>query len=425
MRSAVFLIKRRYMLERIWNIIEKNCQRVAEEQQLVEEGEEFKLTDDQKRALDYLTRGIEAGKKRLLLKAPTGSGKTEVMMRLGVSKYMRTSRPVLVIAPTRDLCRQHSDYLSERLRGTGFGDIVLINGGMEPRKRDAALRQALTGDVAFVVASAMVIDNPRYRSLWDEISLLVIDDVNAFNEDEHLRHLKKFRGQILYQSATPEAVAYFLKSDGAWQNSAEMTQMPFDTLPTAVQRQDVSNYRPLVQLGMARERIEEHIAKGSRIFIIARLKRDIAAISEYLEKHYSVPVLCLHGDMADSKEHARRNRTRPGGIKTKLHRITMMNTFRNTRPSILVSTNLIGSGIDIPMADFIIITDSHSFSESEKEQLIGRVGRRERESDALLLEGDSPAKEKELKRMVKFSTRPSGNGRVRYSFGPRKVRGRR
>jgi transcription-repair coupling factor (superfamily II helicase) len=103
----------------------------------------------------------------------------------------------------------------------------------------------------------------------------------------------------------------------------------------------------------------------------------------------------------------------------------MMNTFRNTRPSILVSTNLIGSGIDIPMADFIIITDSHSFSASEKEQLIGRVGRRERESDALLLEGDSPAKEKELKRMVKFSTRPSGNGRVRYSFGPRKVRGRR
>ena len=50
----------------------------------------------------------------------------------------------------------------------------------------------------------------------------------------------------------------------------------------------------------------------------------------------------------------------------------------------LAATNLIGSGIDIPAADLIVITDADAFGESEVEQLIGRVGRRERPSDAVL-----------------------------------------
>jgi superfamily II DNA/RNA helicase len=54
---------------------------------------------------------------------------------------------------------------------------------------------------------------------------------------------------------------------------------------------------------------------------------------------------------------------------------------------VLAATNLIGSGIDIPAADLIVITDSDAFGESEIEQLIGRVGRRERPSDAVLMTG--------------------------------------
>jgi RecG-like helicase len=54
---------------------------------------------------------------------------------------------------------------------------------------------------------------------------------------------------------------------------------------------------------------------------------------------------------------------------------------------VLAATNLVGSGIDIPAADLIVITDSDAFGESEIEQLIGRVGRRERPSDAVLLTG--------------------------------------
>ena len=51
----------------------------------------------------------------------------------------------------------------------------------------------------------------------------------------------------------------------------------------------------------------------------------------------------------------------------------------------LVATNLVGSGLDIPMADMLLVTDADHFGAAEIEQLLGRVGRRERPSDAVLI----------------------------------------
>jgi transcription-repair coupling factor (superfamily II helicase) len=93
----------------------------------------------------------------------------------------------------------------------------------------------------------------------------------------------------------------------------------------------------------------------------------------------------------------------------------MMTAFRGRAPSILAATNLIGSGIDIPAADLIVITDSDAFGESETEQLIGRVGRRERPSDAVLVTGTT---------FEKNPSRAAGGGRG-LSFMPRGMRASR
>jgi len=413
-------------IRQIWNTIERNCQEVAEAEGLVEDGEAFTLTPGQTRVLEYLEAALRRGKRRLLLKAPTGSGKTEVLLRLGVWRVIATSRPVLILAPTRDLCRQHQEYFEKRLKGTPLEHVALLHGGMAPRKRDEAVQGALDGKISFIVASAMIVRNRHYAPLWDAISLLVVDDVNAFDEDEHLRYLRGFPGEIMYMSATPEAVQRFLQSDGAWENEAEMTEMPFDTTPTEIITMQVGNYHPIMQITMAIDKIREHVERGDRIYIISRFKREVEHIANYIRENVKAPVFYLHGDMSDSKEHQKRHRRKPGGIRTSEHRIPMMNDFKNSCPAVMVATNLVGSGIDIPMADFIVITDSHTFSPAEQEQLIGRVGRRERQSEALLMEGDSPAREKEIKSMVAFSTRSVGEGKIRYSFSLRSSkRGRR
>jgi len=71
-----------------------------------------------------------------LLKAPTGSGKTEVMLRVAVDTILATGGYVVILAPTRDLIRQHVTYFSDRLEGTGIG-VGQIHGGAAPGERRA------------------------------------------------------------------------------------------------------------------------------------------------------------------------------------------------------------------------------------------------------------------------------------------------
>jgi ATP-dependent DNA helicase RecG len=90
--------------------------------------------------------------------------------------------------------------------------------------------------------------------------------------------------------------------------------------------------------------------------------------------------------MVDTQEQARRLQ-RFKAYAPDRTRVAMMAKFRETLPAFLVSTNLVGAGTDVPDADLIVITDADGFGEAEIEQLIGRVGRRERASDAYLVVG--------------------------------------
>ena len=65
----------------IWATIDQNAQAVAIAHELIQPGESFKLTDDQAAAVETINAGLEDGIFEFLLKAPTGSGKTEVYLR--------------------------------------------------------------------------------------------------------------------------------------------------------------------------------------------------------------------------------------------------------------------------------------------------------------------------------------------------------
>jgi late competence protein required for DNA uptake (superfamily II DNA/RNA helicase) len=119
--------------------------------------------------------------------------------------------------------------------------------------------------------------------------------------------------------------------------------------------------------------------------VIARTRGDVPKLAARLEATYGIAVQQLRGDMADSSEHRKRNRRSGVSVYGASTRVEEMRAFREGAPAILAATNLVGSGLDIPAADLIVITDSDAFGESEIEQLIGRVGRRERPSDAVLL----------------------------------------
>lgn len=369
----------------VWRTIDQNCQRVALIHELIQPGESFRLTDGQKVAIDTLIAGLDDGKYEFLLKAPTGSGKTEVMLRVAVDTILETGGHVVIIAPTRDLIRQHVTYFTERLAGTGIG-VGQIHGGAAPGDRrddEAGLRD---GNVSVIVGSAMMLTIDRYWDLIDKSQLLIVDDVNAFDEREHLQLLETLDCPMLFATATPAELQRFLERVGAMKNVIAMKGMPFDVLPTKVHKvEGVWGEPPAEQLSRADVLIRDHIERGSRIFVIGRTRGDVPRLAERLEHTYKIDVQQLRGDMADTEEQGRRHRRKGVKVNEVGTRVEMMNRFRSQAPAVLAATNLVGSGIDIPAADLIVITDSDAFGEAEVEQLIGRVGRRERPSDAVLL----------------------------------------
>jgi transcription-repair coupling factor (superfamily II helicase) len=358
---------------------------VALAHDLIQPGEIFTLTEDQAKSVETIAARLAAGEFEFLLKAPTGSGKTEVMFRVAVTEALRSGGYVCVVAPTRDLVRQDCTYFRDRLEGTGL-EVGEVHGGISPGERRQLLDGLAQGTVKFVVGSAMMIANDPLWDVLDRSALTIVDDVNAFDEREHLRLLEDLDCPLLFASATPNELQRFLERVGAFNNVVTMRAMPFDVLPTKVHKVTGVWGEPATeQLARADELIRDHLQRKSRIFVIARTRGDVPKLAARLEATYGIAVQQLRGDMADSSEHRKRNRRSGVSVYGASTRVEEMRAFREGAPAILAATNLVGSGLDIPAADLIVITDSDAFGESEIEQLIGRVGRRERPSDAVLL----------------------------------------
>lgn len=418
-------LRPRLSVSEIWEQIEYNCQETALEQNLIEVGERFTLTPDQGRAIDDLIELLENRKRRMLLVAPTGAGKTEVMMRVAIDQHIATNRATVIIAPTRDLSRQHFQYLSDRLRDTGI-DVVEIHSGVPPGQRQRDLDDAVAGRVGVVVGSAMLMHKSGFRELLNTAGMVIIDDANAFDERQDLSRLRGLERPCLFLTATPKAIGRFLELEGAYDNKVEIKTMPFASPKTEVHRVEASfGENVYSQLDRTLDMIQKHLDLESRVYVISRTRVKVAPIALYLEDRLGIPAAQLHGEMADTKEHKKRQRgTSSVWSSVPETRTEMMRRFKQNLPSILVATNLVGSGLDVPMADLIVITDADHFSESEMEQLIGRVGRRERASDAVLLTGT--VVNREATTTVRGKSQVV-NGRVVTSFGSlgRGRRGRR
>ncbi len=397
--------------EQIWSQFQQNSQQVAEAAELVEEGQQFTLTTDQEAAIEVINECLEEEPNtRFLLKAPTGAGKTEVFTRVAIHHIIEGKPFVLVLLPTRDLVRQQYQYFLDRTEGTGI-KAVEVHGGIPPKQRFKWLEEATEGKVHIVYGSAVFLQHRKYTPYLSKAGLVIIDDVNAFDEDD-LPILHKVDSPIIYTTATPEAVEPFLKKNGAWNNRFEMTQKPFDAPDTVVHElQGTWNENIFSQLEKGFDLIKSHLDRESRIYVISRTRAKVPIIAEFLEDYFQVHVSVLHGDMLDTAKEARRKKSAP-----KEDRITMMKQFRANKPAILVATNLVGSGMDIPAADLMFITDADHFGEAEQEQLIGRVGRRKRESDAVLIKGtvgSSPFGRSKVK-----ATSYVRNGKLIQSYRP-------
>jgi len=114
--------------------------------------------------------------------------------------------------------------------------------------------------------------------------------------------------------------------------------------------------------------VTQELDRGGQVFFVHNVIHNIGVVHEHLRKLFPDARIALaHGQM-----HER--------LLEK-----MMLDFINNKYDILLSTNIVESGLDIPNVNTVLINNAHRFGLADLYQLRGRVGRSKRQAYAYML----------------------------------------
>ncbi|GAB4198066.1 MAG: primosomal protein N' [Phycisphaeraceae bacterium] len=200
-------------------------------QEEIEPAGRFTLNRGQRDAIDHLTRHLHEGFGVHLLHGVTGSGKTEVYLRLieaaidmGVNgKDQQGEVPgAIVLVPEIALTPQTVGRFLGR-----FAEVAVLHSGLTPAQRHAQWRRIRDGQASIVVGARSAVFAP-VRNL----RLIIVDEEHesSYKQDQlpryHARDVAIKRGQMLgvpvvLGSATPSLESYY-NATGGMANGMDM-----------------------------------------------------------------------------------------------------------------------------------------------------------------------------------------------------------
>ncbi|MCP3735771.1 DEAD/DEAH box helicase [Sphingomonas sp. RP10(2022)] len=315
----------------------------------------FSETADQLAAIEAVRSDLASGRPmdRLVI-GDVGFGKTEVALRAAAVAAL-SGRQVALAAPTTVLARQHLDSFAARFDGT---DIVVaglsrLSTAAEKRRVKAALAD---GSIHVVIGTGAV---AAKGVAYKDLALVIVDEEHRFGAADKAKLHDLSAGHILTLSATPIPRTLQTALVGLRQLSIIATP-PARRQPI---RTAVSAFDPeLLRAALLRER-----ARGGQSFVVVPRIADMAPLAERLAK--LVPELDLlqaHGRMPAAE------------IDEAMVR------FGRGDGDVLLATNIIEAGLDVPRANTMAIVHADRFGLAQLHQLRGRVGRGHRRGQVLL-----------------------------------------
>ena len=337
----------------------------------------FTETADQARAIAAVRSDLASGRPvdRLVI-GDVGYGKTEVALRAAALTAL-SGRQVAIAAPTTVLVRQHLETFRKRFAGTGI-NVAGLSRLTTPADRKATLAGLADGSVGIVVGTAAVAGKAvAYR----ELALVVIDEEQRFGAADKGR----LRGlceacHMLTLTATP--IPRTLQSA-----LIGLQQLSVIATPPA-RRQPIRTISgPFDDIQVRAALLREKSRRGQSFIVVPRIE-DMAAMRERLTR--LVPDLTLreaHGKMPAADIDA------------------AMVAFAGGDGDVLLATNIIEAGLDVPRANTMIVWRADRFGLSQLHQLRGRVGRGGRRGQVLLLtDPDTIIAARTLKRLKTLET---------------------
>ncbi len=307
----------------------------------------FIETEDQSRAISDVLEDMASGKPMdRLVCGDVGFGKTEVALRAAFVAAMSGAQ-VAVVVPTTLLARQHYRTFSARFAGLPVNVAQLSR--MVTAKEATAVRRGLAdGTVNIVIGThALLAKTVKFADL----GLLIVDEEQHFGV-AHKEKLKALREDVhvLTLSATPLPRTLQLALTGVREMSLIATP-PTDRLAV---RTFIMPFDSVV----IREAIQRERFRGGQVFCVVPRIEDLDRMATRLSE--IVP---------DARLVQAHGRLTP----TELERV--MTEFSDGKYDILLSTNIVESGLDMPAVNTLIIHRADMFGLGQLYQLRGRVGR--------------------------------------------------
>ena len=314
-------------------------------------------TKDQLAAVKEIKRDMESPQPMdRLLCGDVGFGKTEVVMRAAF-KALGDGKQVVVLAPTTVLCFQHFETFKHRFQPFPVR-VEMLSRFRSPKELKEVVADLAAGKVDIAIGTHRVLSQDVQ---FKDLGLVIVDEEQRFGvkHKERLKHLKK-SVDVVAMSATPIPRTLHMSLLGLRDMSVIETP-PKDRL--AIQTV-VAHFDPEI----IRAALELEIGRGGQVYFVHNRVDSIWARAAMLQE--LVPQARIgvgHGQMGEAE----------------LER-TML-AFMRHEYDVFVSTTIVENGLDIPLANTIIIENAERYGLSEMYQLRGRVGRSNRRAYAYLL----------------------------------------
>jgi len=307
----------------------------------------YEETPDQQSSIEEIKRDMESSiPMDRVLCGDVGYGKTEVAMR-ACFKAVYDSKQAAVLVPTTILAEQHYETFTSRF--SAFPVKIDYLSRFKNRAEQKQTLKALAGGETDIIIGTQRLLGKDVS--FHDLGLLIIDEEHKFGV-AHKEKLKALKTgvDILTLTATPIPRTLHMALSGI-RNISVIETPPEERLAV---KSMIAKFEPET----IKDALNKELERGGQAFFIHNRIHDIYNIANFLRELIpEAKIAVAHGQMR--------------GIE--LERV--MRAFYKKESNVLVSTAIIGSGLDIPSANTIMINRADRFGLADLYQLRGRVGR--------------------------------------------------
>ncbi len=307
----------------------------------------FTETDDQLSAIEDVLEDLAKGQPMdRLVCGDVGFGKTEIALRAAFT-VAASGKQVAIVAPTTLLARQHYQNFKKRFDGFGLR-VEQLSRMITPKNAKLIKENLVSGHVDVVIGTHTLL---AASTKFKDIGLVIVDEEQHFGvkQKERLKDLQRDI-HVLTLTATPIPRTLQMSLTGVRDLSIIATP-PVDRLTI---RTFITPFDPM----LVEEAIRRELNRNGQIFYVCPRLKDLDEVLKKLIKinpNYRIAI--AHGQMPTKNLE------------------TVMDDFADHKYDILLSTNIIESGIDLPTVNTLFVHRSDHFGLAQLYQLRGRIGR--------------------------------------------------